>query len=289
MNPTPDDRRIARLIGDGANLDPNLIAAYIDGGLSPAERLALERRIAADPEAQLLARALQERSGRRALWLPVAAIAAAVLVGVLVWARRDATTPATLDERLASVVAALRTEGGEPFADFAVLSDDELTTVTGSKRGGGGAWLHPRGLLMGAPQTLRWRRPDGCDRVHVTVRGPGVNWAQDVEGAEVAAPPLAAGRFVVTMRALDSMEGQLLRRSFVVVDEAERAGLEKALQTIRAKAPDDLEDLVVAHFAARQRLYDIARASAQRAVDRGGNAKSASERLLQHLTVIQGR
>ncbi len=43
---------------------------------------------------------------------------------------------------------------------------------------------------------------------------------------------------------------------FVVAEPSERKDLERAMDVIRAKADDDLQELVVAHFAFRQRLYD---------------------------------
>ena len=283
-----DDHRIARLIDTGTEIDPNLIAAYVDGGLSPAERLSLERRMAADPEAQLLLRTMRERRNPAAVWLPIAAMAAAVLVGFLMWSKRGDEPALTLEERLGSVVASLRTDATEPFGEFALLSDDELTSGPSTRRGAV-AWLHPRGLLLEAPSELRWTNPEDGAEMRVSLRGPGMKWTRDVEGSSVDVPALTPGRYVATLQSLDSLAGQKLRRTFVVADETERAELERAIALIRSKADDDIQDLVIAHFALRTRLYDVARAAATRATQGVGDVKSAAQRLVEHIEVIQGR
>lgn len=287
MNQRPDER-IAELLDTGTELDPNLVAAYVDGGLSAAERLAMERRLAADPEAQLLARTLRERPGsRKVLWATMAA-AAVVVAGVLLWRTNEDAGVAPLDQRLTAVVAKLRAAQPDTFAEFAVLSDDELTEP-GARRGGG-AWHAPRGLVLEAPKTFSWTAPEGAARVHIQVRGGTTNWSQDVESADgtVAAPKLAPGRYTVTLRALDTLAGQSTRAHFVVAEPDERAEVLRAITTIRDVCGDDLEDLVLTHFALRQGLYDIARDAGAKAQARGGAVQAAASRLLAHTRALRG-
>lgn len=282
--------RISELIERDTELDPNLIAAYVDGGLSPAERLAMERRLAADPEAQLLARTLRERSSSRGLILVTLAAAAVLVVGVVLWRTQDpAPGAASLDSRLATVVAKLRTAEPTAFGEFATLSDDELTQP--GMRRGGGVWHAPRGMLLEAPKTFAWTGPEGATRVRLTLRGGSTNWSQDVDSpaGTLDAPTLAPGRYVVTMRALDALAGQPTRASFVVADSEERADVHRAVTAIRDVCCDDLEDLVVTHYALRNGLFDLAHAAGTKALQRGGAVEASAARLLVHRDALLGR
>ncbi len=272
----------------GEPIDPNLLAAYADGALSEEEHAEVGRRIAADPDALLLVNALQEDRSRATTrnWSLVA-LAASVLIAVGVWSidwsgNRE---PLDLDSRLARAVATLSDTDGSAFADFNLVGAEEMRAQPAVTRGGP-QWLGPLGLLLDAPSELRWRNPPGATRVEIQVLATGFRWKRQVEGEHHAAPELAPGSYVVTLRALDALAGQKIRRAFEIVTLERRATLERALATIRAKTADDLEDLVVAHYLLRNRLYADAATAARSAQAQSGRVSEAATALLEHVEAV---
>jgi len=281
--------RIVRLRAE--SVDPNLLAAYVDGSLSPEEHREVASRIAADPDALLFVRALAaDRRRERLAPYRIAAMAAALLLGLgLWWASDHEPAPASPDltTRLADVGARLAREAPELLADFAPLSGDALRTE-GSVTRGGPAWIAPSGLLLQAPHTLRWRNPPGASRVEISLSGPGTNWVREVDGESVDAPALAPGRYVVRLRALDALAGQPIRRVFELADDRTRLRHERALDFVQSRAPADLADLLGAHYAVRARLYEQARPLLRAAIEGGGEAAQAARALDRHLDVVAG-
>ena len=266
-------------------LDPNLVAAYVDGSLHGEELASVRARLAADPEAMLLVRALQEEEagthadprapvsadapvpgrpgapvGRGGAWRPAAAALVLFAVGAaafLLTGRGPSAAP--LPERLAEVAHRLRVEEPALFADFLPLSADDLERQASVSRGGV-VWLGPRGVVLAAPDVFRWRNPRGATRAEVRLAGPALDWRREVAGERIAAPPLAPGRYVVTLRALDSLAAQSTRRTFVVADAEAAERYRQAVARIRERAPADIADVLVAHYALRARLVEEARA-----------------------------
>ena len=285
MNEHPDDvlRRVLRRQGE---VDPSVLAAYLDGSLPAAERLKFERLLAANPEAQLLLReARQRRPGKPTVLLAVAALVM-VAVGVAWWTwGRSPTTPRQgLAARMAQASAQLQGAHGS-LRDFQPLADDELRTAPAVRRGTG-AWRGPRGTLLHAPEQLRWTLPAGATRVAVTVDGPTGPWRQVVGGDHIRAPTFAPGHYAVSMRPLDSLAGQVVRSSFVVLNERERTRFKEAMQVIRTKLDDDIEDLVVAHFSIRRGAYAAARSALARAAQGKAEIQERARALSTHLDAL---
>jgi hypothetical protein len=280
--PQDDERLVEQLVRAGTAPNPNAVAAGADGQRHRPEVARLDR----DPEAVLLLRVLaRERSRKRRVLWGGGALAACVLAGLLLFVPRgdEARPPrASLGERLLAAVAALKGEDPLRFGSFALAAEEDLAATSGVMRGGA-AWLAPRGTLWSPPRTLRWRRPDGMGRVALTLKGPGVNWQQEVEGDAVDAPPLRSGRFVVTLRVLDGLAGQTIRRSFVVADDAQRAAYEDARTLWKSRTRSDLHDLLEAHYAYAAGFFERALDAARRADAAGVNTRELVQPLLRHL------
>jgi hypothetical protein len=197
--------------------------------------------------------------------------------------RGRASTAGTLEARLAAEGERLRATDPETFGALAPLRPEELDTAGPVPRGGG-VVTWPVGVLLERPTELRWRAPAGTTRVRVSVHGEGVDWSADAEGARCGAPPLPPGRYTVRIRALDALAGQDVRGAFVVASEAEAERHRRVLHRIRAEAPSDLADLLVAHHAIRSGLYEEARRAALAGRARG-EARAMADALLRHVEV----
>ena len=284
MNKPHDDERLVEQLVRAASpaLDPNTVAAGA-GGQGHRPEVA---QLARDPEAVLLMRVLaRERSRKRRVLWSSGALAACVLAGVLLFLQRDGDgtrARASLETRLEAAAAGLRRDDPARFGSFALASQEELEASSGVMRGVA-TWLAPRVMLWSAPKRMRWRRPDGIGRVAITLKGPGVDWQHELEGDAVDAPALGSGRFVVTLRVLDGLAGQTIRRSFVVADEDQRAAYDAARTAWEARADADLHALLEAHYAYAAGFYERALAAARRADADGGDARALVQPLLQHL------
>ncbi len=256
------DRFLGRVLEmQEGQLDPNLVAAYVDGALSQDEHDHVGRRLAADPEAMLIVRDLRgARRRQRMTWTLVAA-AAVVLVALAIrlGVGGEAGPGLDFDARLTLASAGLKTAEPERFAEFAILTDEELAVTSSIPRGGTTTWLGPVGLLLDAPTAFQWRLPEGAHAVRLTVAGEGTRWEEVVESDRVGAPPLPPGRYVVTLRPLGALAGQPLRRTFEVASPDVRAHHREATSSILANAPPDLAGILVAHYALRNHLYAEAR------------------------------
>lgn len=268
-------------------VDPNLLAAYVDGSLSELETRRMEARILRDPETLLLVRTLQQRSAARrpSTWRWVAVAAALVLVVGLAWRflpGESATTPG-LEERLVAAVASLRAEEPTLFAELQV-PDRESWRANGASRGAE-IVVEPTGVLLAPPTLLRWHGPEGVDRFAVRVTGPGTRIEREVEGTSLDLGTLAAGRYVVSIRALDGLAGQSVKRRFEIADETTRARHEAALARIAAR-DDDTRDLLAAWYALAQGLHPQARAALARAAEGPDAVRQEAERAQAHLDAI---
>jgi hypothetical protein len=254
-------------------LDPNLVAAYVADALSPEECAALEPRLRADPEARLLIEVLREEHAESAQgaqgveapavprghwWLPAAAAVVLFAVGLAALRWRTPVPHADLPTRIAAAAADLRAHAPVIFGDFTPFDGDVGLPAAGATRGGV-VWLGPRGVVLRAPDELRWRLPRDASRVEVTLVSPSFRWSAEVEGEHSPAPALPPGRYVVTIRALDSLAAQSTTRTFEIVDAAGVVRHQRALSLIRERAPADIADVLVAHYALRARLLDLAR------------------------------
>jgi hypothetical protein len=277
---------------DDEPVDPNDLAAYVEGSLPADQHAQLATRIERNPEAMMLVRAMEEdqRHARSVRWRALA-LAASVLLGLGLWwtqgRSRDAREEA-LDVRLLAAVINLGEQAPETFEGFAPIPDEELRTSASVTRGGA-AWTAPTGILLEAPKTLRWRMPDGSSRVRVSLRGPGVDWSQEVDGDQVAAPTLGPGRYVARLEMLDALGAQTTRAVFEIADAEDRARLARAEDAIRANAEGALADLLLAHYATWAGFHGAAHAAAERAATAGGETGAAAAKLVRHLDVIAPR
>jgi hypothetical protein len=214
-------------------------------------------------------------------------VAAAVLVaavGAWLLARRG---PATFEERLTAAAGDLA-EAAPALLGELVLPLGDARAAAAEVRGGG-RWVAPAGTLLEPPQEMRWTRPLGATRVRVRVQGEGFSWEREVEGESVAMPPLAPGRYVLGLQGVDSLARQEARRVIRVADAAEAQRHARALDEIRARAPADLADALVARYALRHRLLAPAAEAIERL--RAAGARAASEevaRLAAHLAAAGG-
>ncbi|MDJ0521788.1 MAG: hypothetical protein QNJ90_06900 [Planctomycetota bacterium] len=280
--PTDDDQVMQQLVrASGTGPDANAVAAAADGARGTPE----VARLARDPEAVLLLRGLarERRRKKRVLWSGVG-LAACVLVGVVIalFQGDPQTAPDPMATRLEAALVTLKERDAERFADFALAREEDLDATSGVLRGGA-AWIAPRGKLLEPPRRLRWRRPDGIGRVAITLDGPGVSWKQSIEADELDAPQLGSGRFVVTLRVLDGLAGQTIRRAFVVVDESQREAYAEARAIWKAHAEADLHALLEAHYAFGSGYLEAALDAARRAYAMDGEARRLIEPLLRRL------
>jgi hypothetical protein len=278
--PTRDERLVGELVAASrAALDPNAVAVARGGASHLLEGVALGQ----DPEAALLLRMLGRRETRRRRTLQAAlALAACVLAGFLLLARSGPAPTASASQRFRAAVARLK--GEDPlFENLSPVTRDELAGASGVSRGGV-TWVGPRGTVLEAPKTLRWRCLEGARRTHVTLRGPGVLFARDVEGASVGIPELGPGRYVVTLRPLGGFARQSSRHSFLVAGREERATYERARSILRAHAPSDLVDLIEAHYAFGRGYLEAAARAAARARSAGGDVARLAAPLVEALT-----
>lgn len=284
------DDLLPRLLAlDAGPPDPNLVAAWVDGTLPEAERRRLERQLAVDPEAAMLAAALKadrRRARRRRLVLAVAAgLLACVGVGWAVARRGDGAGPG-LEARLVAAADRLAAEDPARFAGFRPLAAAELAAP--ASRRGGAVLLAPVGVGLAPPTEAAWRLPAGATRARVTLEGATPAWSVEVEGGRVALPRCGPGRHVLRVEALDGLGGQPVRGAFVVATEAEAAGHRAALARIDAAGLGDGTDLLAAHYAVRHALYAEARARVARAA-RAPVAAAAAADLERHLDALAPR
>ena len=127
--------------------------------------------------------------------------------------------------------------------------------------------------------------PDNWIYIHEpSVKVPRRFWiAAEFVRNEVDAPELAPGRYVVTVRALDALAGQTIKRSFAVADADARARFERARDELRARSPSDLADLIEAHYALHAGYSDAAHGAATRAAAQEGEIAEQAERILERL------
>lgn len=252
-------------------VDPNLIAAYVDGGLDEDERARVASQIHRDPEALMLVRALEGE--RAALSAPrsgalriAASVAAVLLVAIGAWwftsGERGQPQPQTLDARLVAAIDKLGQDTPEVFGDFQLLSGEELVPAAASR--GGAEWIAPRGVLLAPPTMLRWKNPPGAKRVMLTVTGPGTRIEREVEAESLEVDALRPGRYVVTVRGLDTLAAQTIRRAFDVADDAARTLHASALDRIGSQVDEDLAPILRAHYALRHGLRARAAVEADR-------------------------
>jgi hypothetical protein len=282
MNDEPDDRLVQELVRIGrASLDANAVAAAVAG---PAHRPDPDA-LACDPEAVLLQRTCVEEGMRRRRRLATLAAAAAVAVlGFGAWFLRPAARGPAAGTASTLAAAATHLQRVDPasFAGFVPLTAEELTATSGARRGGA-AWLSPRGVLLDAPTTLRWRPAEGAGRTDISIEGAGTAWRTSVEGDSHPAPVLLPGRYVVTLRAVDALAGQTTRASFVIATPQEREVFERAVQSLRAHTAQDLRDLLEAHYALATGHREAAAAAAHRAAQGVAAVRAQAEVLLEHL------
>jgi len=216
-----DDREFEdRLMPDlvrihGEPLDPNLVAAYVDGALEEPELSEVRARVAQDPEALLLVRALSETGApvahsRPAMVLTAAAVVAALLLVALgaSWFGRDEQVDAAgLDTRLTVAASNLGERRPDLFEGFTPFESDELSPRSTPARGGA-VWIAPRGLLLTHPSELRWKNPPGATRVELVLAGPDIDWRRELDEERLPVADLGPGRYVITLRGLDTLAGQ---------------------------------------------------------------------------------
>jgi hypothetical protein len=272
-----------------ADLDPNEVAAYVAGRLTPRERASFEARAAADPEAQLLLRALREDAApRRARLWSLAAAVVLVAVGGSLWLARERRGEESVHDRLVAAAADLARAEPVSFASFEPFRAEELAATESAMRGGA-RWVAPRGTVLTPPTELRWRNAPGSEEVAVSIEGPDVAWKQALRGERAPAPALVPGRYVVTLRPVGSLAAQESRAAFVVADGALRTEHERGVTAIRSRAPADLADLLIAHWALRRGLREEAREAATRARERSAPVREAADALLRHLADAPAR
>jgi hypothetical protein len=291
-------------------LDPNVIAAYVGGTLSEEEKGEAERRLAADPEAALLVRALREDlvdvHGEDAMahgppapastseaaarpervvggwWASAAAAIALFAVGLVAFQLGPTPRRVDLQTRLTRATRELGQVAPEHFASFTPLEGSELQSLRGAARGGV-IWLGPRGVVLEAPREFRWRNPEDGERAEVRLVGPTINWKREVRGNHVAAPELGPGRYVITIRSLDSLAAQSTRRTFEIADAESIARHARAMALIREHAPRDIADVLLAHYAIRSRLLDHARKTIAQSSSRDPAVHQAMEGLARYV------
>ena len=281
------DERIAALLRRKSDVDASTMAAYVEGSLPASKRIKLERRLAADPEAQLLLREIHAKRMpiARGAKIPVLGVVAAtvlVATGVFFWTQRGSAQAADFDTRIARVVASLRASPVDSMRGFSLATDDELSSDSVMR--GGGQWMNPRGSLLEAPRQLRWKLPEGATECAVELRGPNVHWQRMHSGESMKAPTLAPGRYTVSMRATDGLARQVVRAQFVVLD-ADAAQATKDVLTHIARESGDaaVSDVIAAHYLYRNRFYVAAGEAAERACTRGEDAKRRVSALRRHL------
>lgn len=261
---TFEDRMLGKLIDSHtAPLDPNQIAAYVDGSLSEREMRSTERRLLADPEAALLVGSLRAsaRANTASRWRLVMAVAAVVCLGIGLGIAKSRESigprPSTLSARLTDATERLRVRAPALFGDFTLPAADSLRESAPVIRGGV-TWRAPRGLILDAPTHLKWTNPDGASRVRVALSGRDVRWSREVDGEMTRAPALPAGTYRVRIRALDGLAGQETRRTFTIVDPEAKARHAQAVRLIRESAAGDEAELLVAYYALNARLFHLA-------------------------------
>lgn len=273
-------------------VDPNDLAAYVEGTLPPEQHARIAARIERNPEAMLLVRAMEEdRRHQRSMRWRAVALAASVLLAVGLWwihGRTRAPRQEPLEVQMLAAVINVGEQAPELFEGFAPLDDDALKTKPATTRGGA-AWLAPVGTLLEAPSTLRWTNADDSSLVRVTIKGPDTRWSQEVEGDHIAAPTLAPGRYTVTLEALDALGGQSTRAVFEIADDAAREKLARAEEVIRANAEGAVADLLIAHYATWAGFHGRAHAAAAVAQKAGGETGAAAAKLAAHLDVVAPR
>lgn len=277
---------------DDEPIDPNALAAYVAGTLPADEHDDLAARIARDPEAMMLVRAMQEdaRAVTTRRW-SVAALAASVLVAVGLWwggSHEESFDDVDVDVQMLAAAERLVEREPELFGGFFPLGADALKTEERLTRGGA-VWHAPTGKLLGAPELLRWVNAADSSLVRVTLAGPATQWSHEVEGTTVAAPALAPGRYVVSLTPLDALGAQTTRAVFEIAGPDARERLVRADEALRAEGGEPLADLLVAQHALWRGYYVHARQAAELAAKQGGRVAEAAARLLTHLDVIAPR
>ena len=273
-------------------IDPNLMAAYVAGTLPPEQEEELAARIARDPEAMMLARAMQEDArSTRTRRMGFAALAASVLIAVGLWwggQGDDAGEDMDVDTRLLAAAERLVERQPALFEDFAPLGDDELQRGDHVTRGGL-TWIAPRGVLLEPPTEWRWSGAPAGDSVGLQITGPDCEYSKILEGDRAEAEHCGAGRYVVSLTAQNGLGGQSTRAVFEIADKERAANRARAEALIRAELDGPMADLLVAHHAIRGGFLVYARSLVDKAAAGDGAVAEAAAKLRAHLDVVAPR
>ena len=286
--------------------DPNDLAALAAGGLLPEERAALEAHLLQCDACRGTAGALaREDPPWRAgdadgagsgpgsgspRWLRWTLAAAALVLATL--ATRPAWTPGGDEERptaerLDEAATELAAARPDLFAGLTPLSGAELSeTGAGAPRGFGAEPLLPAGTELEARPTFRWR-PDPevpAYRLSVLSVAGELLWSAEVNGGALEYPPGAepledGGEFLWQLGRPGGEDAAPAGRAFRVATGAERGEFQAARAALDELAPEDLRDLLLAHYSLRRDLRAEALRAAQRAAEELGDDPLAAATL----------
>jgi hypothetical protein len=314
---------VRRAVGGDADAsaacpDPNLLAGFAERSLAESETRAVaahasgcaacretlaelaeagiggETRVAASSGPSLPAGARLRALGRPRAY----GVAALVLLacGAALWAfGRRGTEPADTDERLVAAARDLATSHSDLFGGFSPIGPDERAREVGSRERGGLRLLSPAEVVLSTRPAFAWvavrgiaeyevrlEREDGATLFTRTTSRPSIEFPGDV------APLEPGARYAWTV-GVDAVLGGRTesRRAFEVASEAAASAFRRAAQAVAGRAPEDLRDLLVAHWALRRDLLEEAERFARAHVERHPADRAGRETLL-HVLRRQG-
>lgn len=198
--------------------------------------------------------------GRLSRWVPFA-VAAAILIAIGVRiAGRETHVPTSGDSRLVAAARDLSRAHPDLLAGFAPVSASEREAVLDDRPRAGISIVEPVGLLLDVPSKVSWTAPPDDTEVRLVVVDAQGETLGSVSsrGKSVEMPGRArmeaGGRYVLEVTGDGALGSSTLRRSFAVATNDARATWGKAAAAIRAEAPPELAEVLVAHAAARRGL-----------------------------------
>ena len=294
--------------------DPGLLAGFAEGRLLDEERRGVEEHVAecercramaadiagtapavesARPSSTAPAAVLANPPSR---WrLPAVAAAAAVVAALLLWRGGDA--PRKVPQGTEAVLAAAASDlaGKQPalFGGFKPLSQEERR-ARGSRERGSLVALYPAGLVIDPRPRIRWEPAPGVDEYEVALLSKdGVAlWSAKTSEASLDypadEPALEPGRtYIWEVSTKGSpIADDTAERTFTVATTRKRDQFRDAWRAIEINAPKRVIDLLKAHYAIREKVYDRAEQAARAFVKKNPKDKVGRETLFQVLELL---
>jgi len=175
---------------------------------------------------------------------------------------------------------------------FKPLSKDERI-ARGSIERGVLVALRPAGMLLDGRPRARWEPVAGVDKYEVAFfAADGTRlWSTETNESRLDyptdQPALERGqRYSWEVSCKGPLGDEDAQRSFTVASEQQRRAFEETWRAIEVNAPDELVDLLRAHFAIREKFYAEAEHAARAFFENNPDDRVGRETLFQVLELL---